>query len=172
MRRTSLWTAVLAAVLAAMVVAGFALAGDGKNAAPKDPRGHATTIALIDRETDDLVFTDLGAPGEGAGDLVVRRDDLFDAKGAKKVGTTFIRCTIQFGAPPVSQCDVVARLDGRGDIMLSGLVPFPVPGVPFALAVTGGTGEFRHARGQALAEVVEVLPQVTRRVTLELRGVR
>jgi hypothetical protein len=170
MRRRSFWTAVLAAVLTAMVVAGFALAGDGRNAAPKDPRGSAATIVLIDRETDDLVFTDLGDPGEGAGDTVVRRDDLFDAKSAKKVGNTFIRCTIQFGSPPVSQCDVVARLDGRGDIILSGLVS--LPDVPFTLAVTGGTGEFRHARGQALVKTADLGPPLTRHVTLELRGVR
>jgi hypothetical protein len=170
MRRRSFWTAVLAAVLTAMVVAGFALAGDGKNAAPKDPRGSAATIVVIDRETDDLVFTDLGDPGEGAGDTFIRRDDLFDAKGAKKVGDSFIRCVIQFGLPPFSQCDIVARLDGRGDITLSGLLP--VTGDPAALAVTGGTGEFRHARGQALVEVVDAGPPVTRRVTVELRGVR
>lgn len=170
MRRRSLWTAVLAAVLTAMVVAGFALAGDGRKAAPTDSRGSTATIVLIDRETDDLVFTDLGEPGEGAGDTVLRRDDLFDAKGVKKVGDTFARCTIQFGTPPVSQCDIVARLDGRGDITLSGLVALPE--VPFALAVTGGTGEFRHARGQALVKTVDPGPPLTRQVTLELRGVR
>lgn len=170
MRRRSFWTAVLAAVLTAMVVAGFALAGDGKNAAPKDPRGSAATIVVIDRETDDQVFTDLGAAGEGAGDTFTARDDLFDAKGGKKVGDAFIHCVLQFGTPPVSQCDVVARLDGRGDITLSGLVP--AAEVPFTLAVTGGTGEFRNARGQALVEVVDAGPPFTQRVTVELRGVR
>jgi hypothetical protein len=165
-----LWTAVLAAVLAAMVVAGFALAGGGKNVAPKDHRGGAVTIALVDRETDDLAFTDIRDPGEGPGDTVIRRDDLFDAEGAKKVGQTFIRCVIQFGVPPLSQCDVIARLDGRGDIVLSGLVS--LPDVPFTLAVTGGTGEFRHARGQALVDTLDLGPPLTRRVTLELRGVR
>jgi hypothetical protein len=76
---------------------------------------------------------------------------------------------LQFGTPPVSQCDVVARLAGRGDITLSGLVP---EDEPFVLAVTGGTGEFRHVRGQALGEVVDEGPPLTQRITLELRGVR
>jgi hypothetical protein len=168
MRRRSLLTAVLAAVLTAMAVAGFALASDAKDAAPKD-RG-TTTIVVIDRETDDQVFTDVGDAGEGPGDTFTARDDLLDAKGAVKVGDAFIHCVLQFGTPFVSQCDVVARLDGRGDIVSSGLVPAGLD--PFTLAVTGGTGEFRHVRGQLLVEVTDEGPPLTQRVTLELRGVR
>jgi hypothetical protein len=170
MRRWSLWTAVLAAVLTAMVVSGLALAGAGKDAAPKDGRGVAETIVLIDRETDDQAFTDVANDGPGPGDTFTARDDLLDAKGAAKIGDAFISCVIQFGTPFSSQCDVVARLDGRGDIVLSGLVP--EANDPFVLAVTGGTGEFRHVRGQALVELVDEGPPLTQRVRLELRGVR
>jgi hypothetical protein len=170
MRRWSLWTAVLAAVLTAMVVSGLALAGAGKDAAPKDSRGGATTIILLDRETDDQAFTDVANDGPGPGDTFTARDDLLDAKGAAKIGDAFISCVIQFGTPFVSQCNVVARLDGRGDIVLSGLVP--EANDPFVLAVTGGTSEFRHVRGQALVELVDEGPPLTQRVTLELRGVR
>ena len=53
---------------------------------------------------------------------------------------------------------------------LTGLVP--ADSDPFILAVTGGTGDFRHARGQARIEVVSEGPPFTQRVTLELRGVR
>jgi hypothetical protein len=170
MRRWSLWTAVLAAVLSAMVVSGLALAGGGKDAAPKDTWDGAETIVLVTRQTDDQVFTDVGEAGEGPGDTFTARDDLLDAKGAVKIGDGFINCVLQFGTPFVSQCDVVARLDGRGDIVLSGLVP--ATNDPFVIAVTGGTGEFRHVRGQALVEVVDEGPPLTQRVTLELRGVR
>ena len=170
MRRWSLWTAVLSAVLTAMVVAGLALAGGGKDAAPKDGRGGVETIVLIDRETDDQAFTDVANDGPSPGDTFTARDDLLDAKGAVKIGDAFINCVVQFGTPFVSQCDVVARLDGRGDIVLSGLVP--EANDPFVIAVTGGTGEFRHVRGQALVESADEGPPATQRVTLELRGVR
>ena len=170
MRRWSLWTAVAATILTAMVVAGLALAGAGKDAAPKDGRGGVETIVLIDRETDDQAFTDVANDGPGPGDTITARDDLLDAKGVAKVGDAFINCVLQFGTPPVAQCDIVARLDGRGDIVLSGLAP--ETGDPFVLAVTGGTGEFRHVRGQALVESADEGPPATQRVTLELRGVR
>jgi hypothetical protein len=168
MSRRSLWAAVAAAVLTATIVAGFAFAGAGKHQASKD-RG-TTTLVLIDKETDDGTFLDLGETGESPGDTFTARDDLFDAKGAKKVGEAFVHCVLQFGEPPKSQCDVVARLDGRGDVTLSGLVP--VANDPFDIAVTGGTGEFRFARGQAHLEVIDEGPPFTQRVTVELRGVR
>lgn len=171
MRRWSLWTAAVAAVLTAMVVSGLALAGGGKDAAPKD--GGTTTIVLIDRPTEDQVFTDVGNDGEGPGDTFTARDDLLDAKGAAKLGDAFINCVVQFGSAPFdAQCEIVARLDGRGDIALSGLIPPSGDFDPFLLAVTGGTGEFRHVRGQALVEADDEGPPPTQRVTLKLRGVR
>jgi hypothetical protein len=169
MTRRSVWAAVAAAVLTATIVAGFALAGAGKHQASKD-RG-TTTLVLINKETDDFAFNDVGEPGEGPGDSFIHRNDLFDAKGSKKVGDAFLHCVLQFGEPLRSQCDVVARLDGRGDVVLSGLAPAAGPD-PFDLAVTGGTGGFRFARGQAHLEVIDEGPPLTQRVTVELRGVR
>jgi hypothetical protein len=48
----------------------------------------------------------------------------------------------------------------------------PAANDPFDLAVTGGTGEFRFARGQAHIEVVDEGPPFRQRVTVQLRGVR
>lgn len=165
-----MWTEVLAAVLTAMVVSGLALAAGIKDAAPRDARGVAQPIVLIDRETDDFSFTDIGNEARAGETPPYGAMTCSTPRAPRSWATRSSRARSSFDTPPVAQCDVVARLDGRGDIVLSGARPQSAD--PFLLAVTGGTGEFRHVRGQALVELAAEGPPITRRVTLELRGVR
>ena len=61
------------------------------------------------------------------------------------MGSLSVQCTLTFGATEASECLGTAILFDRGKITLAGNVPnYP----RFAVAITGGTLEFRGARGQ------------------------
>lgn len=86
---------------------------------------------------------DLGAPGPSIGDMLVGRTDLL--QGGRKVG--FARFTCVFNAGAGVMCTNHNTLLGRGQIV-SQQSGDPTAGPVVVEAITGGTGEFRNARGQ------------------------
>ncbi len=86
-------------------------------------------------------YTDLGAPGPSAADVIVFHDQLF--QGAKAVGDEIGSCVL-VDATGLSNCTGVMQLENRGTITFS-FVNAPPPHK--VLAVTGGSGQFRTARG-------------------------
>ena len=75
--------------------------------------------------------------------LTVTDDYLRDGK---KVGITQIGCFLT-GPGPLALCQAAATLPG-GQITSQGSVSIPpAVGVPFTVAITGGTGRYRGARG-------------------------
>ena len=86
-------------------------------------------------------YTDLGAPGPSAADVIVFHDQLL--KGAKTVGDEIGSCVL-VDATGLSNCSGVVQLENRGTITFS-FVNAPPPHK--VLAVTGGSGQFRTARG-------------------------
>ena len=100
--------------------------------APKD----ATRLVVIGREVD-FTIVDTAPQGDSPGDQILFTDDLFDPAG-RRVGRDEARCTIMFRGDVL--CDATFALAGRGQLTIEGI------GLTFA--VTGGTGEFRKARGQ------------------------
>ena len=100
-----------------------------------------------------ITFLDFNRNGRGdRGDEAVAVAPLRDDRTGKRVGRAFVECTVMSRLldPPVGRgvwvCSYVLRL-ARGQITLQGRDPAG-PG-SYALAVTGGTGRFRDARGQA-----------------------
>ena len=104
----------------------------------------AQTIHLIDRETEDGAFVDVGPRGESVGDQFLFRNNEFDPRSGRRVGEVFATGTIHLRAV-VFEASLV--LFGRGKITLAGSI-YNNP--TFTLAVTGGTGEFQNVRGQAV----------------------
>jgi hypothetical protein len=103
-----------------------------ETATPKD----ATRLVVIGREADFTII-DAAPEGDSPGDQILFTDNLFDQAG-HRVGRDEARCTIMFRGDVL--CDATFVIAGRGQLTIEG--------VALSLAVTGGTGEFKKARGQ------------------------
>jgi allene oxide cyclase len=106
-------------------------------------------ITVIEHATTDAT-TDTGAPGDTAGDLLTFANDVFDANDANKVGTDQGSCIRV--VPGVSyECAYTTLLPG-GQIVVEG--PF-YDAKDSTLAITGGTGRYRNARGWQELHAIE-----------------
>ena len=119
--------ALLSAALACVLAAGPALADE--------------TITLVERAASDTV-TDLGDKGDSAGDILTFANEVFDADDREKVGSDQGYC-IRTVAGTSYECNWTTLLPD-GQITVQG--PFFDAG-DSTLAITGGTGRYRHARG-------------------------
>jgi hypothetical protein len=138
-------TKVLIAAFVALGVLVFGAAG-----ASADGKGRQTLRVV--GTTTQAEFLDLGAPGPSLGDEFVFSETL--SRRGRDVGTAGGVCTATEVTPPydVTTYHCVATLDlARGQITLQGLVEFQSTGVmePFTVAITGGTGAFFGAGGEA-----------------------
>src|SRR4051794_19944405 len=111
-------------------------------AAPPDRRGdRGRAITVIEHATTDAT-TDTGAPGDTAGDILTFANDVFDAADARKVGTDQGYC-IRIVPASSYECTWTTFLAG-GQLVVAG--PF-FDTRDSTLAITGGTGRYRNARG-------------------------
>ena len=106
--------------------------------------GQGRTITVIEHATTDIT-TDTGAKGDSVGDILTFANEVFDAADATKVGTDNGYClrTVT-GAGAAYECNWTTFLDG-GQITVEG--PF-FDAKDSTLAITGGTGRYRNARGE------------------------
>ena len=102
---------------------------------------NVTRLAVIEHATTDTVV-DLTTNGDSTGDLLTFHNELFDDGNEIVVGTDQGECVrIEVGVS--WECRWINFLE-RGSISVEG--PFFDDG-PSALAITGGTGAYRGARG-------------------------
>lgn len=120
--------AALGVVLAATALA----AGTGAN---------GSTIRVVERATTDAV-TETGKKGDSPGDLLTFANKVYDSANAKAVGDDDGWC-IRTVAGKSWECAWTTTLAG-GQIMVAG--PFLDAG-PSKLAIVGGTGSYKNARG-------------------------
>ena len=108
---------------------------------------HATRLVLILRPVDarDFAAPPVGGP-EGLGDTTLATFDAF-TPGGRRVGHTQARFTMMFRDEIFAEVSVL--LNGRGQILFEGIAGLTDPQPN--LAVVGGTGEFRNARGEVLS---------------------
>jgi hypothetical protein len=160
----------MATVAASAALAGGVAFATGQGSGPPVKKGsHHERFTLIG-VVNDRVAVNAGDSAVGPGDYSVFRYDLFaEGKKQTKVGDAFAICFSQF-PPAAFQCDIVAKLDGRGQIMLTGVTGAEIS-EDFTFAVTGGTDDFRNARGEVSLELVSAEPFV-QRATYDLIGVR
>jgi Allene oxide cyclase barrel like domain len=126
-----------ALAVAALAVAGSAQAHDGR------------TIKLVEAHPDlQPTFVDTGKPGPSVGDVVVARDGVSRESGASAGTFTQVCTLVELGSNPLTstyECSGSIVLKG-GTITMQG--PF-VPAQPEGTAaITGGTGDYRGARGE------------------------
>ena len=130
---TLLSLAALAA-LTAVVAAWASPAHHGRGSSGK-------TITVIEHATTDAT-TDTGAAGDSAGDVLTFANAVFDASDTRKVGSDQGYC-IRVAPGTSYECNWTTFL--RSDqITVEG--PF-YDAKPSKLAITGGTGRYRRARG-------------------------
>jgi hypothetical protein len=137
MKRFASITALTAVALAVALSVGAWGKGQGKG--QTKARGH--TVTVIEHATTDAT-TDTGVAGDSAGDVLTFANDVFDAADANKVGTDNGYC-IRTVAGTAYECNWTVFLP-RGQITVEG--PF-YDAKDSTLAITGGTGRYRHVRG-------------------------
>jgi allene oxide cyclase len=140
MRRLLLAVAALAA---AAGTAFAAAAAAGPSPAVREP----VRIHVIEHAVSDTV-TDLGATGDSAGDLLTFANPIFDGRNEERAGRDQGDCIrIVAGGPRGSwECRWITFLQG-GALTVEGAF---FDNRTSLLAVTGGTGKYRNARGQML----------------------
>ena len=129
--------------LAAIVVLVVAVSASGKqpHRSTRKDGHHGKAITVIEHATSDTT-TDTGATGDSVGDVLTFANDVFDPTNAKKVGTDQGYC-LRVVAGTSYECTWTTFLPG-GQIVVSG--PF-YDAKDSTLAITGGTGRYRDARG-------------------------
>jgi hypothetical protein len=141
-------TALAVAVLAVLLIGAPAASADGKG---KGKGKDQKTLRLV-AEENQFEFIDAGVSGPSLGDYFVFNEILF--KRGREVGTSGGVCTAVEGTAPYDvvtfQCVVTLDLR-KGQITLQGLIELQGEDDmgPFTLAITGGTGAYRGAGGEA-----------------------
>ena len=128
------------AAVSAIAVVMFAVTAWGKpSGKPKHNAGKKITV--IEHATTDTE-TDTGAPGPSVGDLLTFANDVFDKTDTNKVGTDQGYC-VRVVLGTSYECNFTTML-AKGNIVVEG--PF-YDAQDSVLAITGGTGRYRNARG-------------------------
>jgi hypothetical protein len=121
-----------------------------------DPSSYRVqTIHLVAKETQDVLLV-LAAPGHGpVGNQFLSTDDLY--RQGRKVGHDAVVCQFMADLGQAGgrfQCLATLSLP-EGQLTTQGLIQLTeAGGQPVTLAITGGTGAYRTAHGQA--RVVQV----------------
>lgn len=124
----------------ALVVVGTALTiSFAGNRAVTQP----TTLHVIEHALTDKVI-DTGKAGDTSGDLLTFNNPVFDATNRHKVGHDQGDCIRISPKQGTWECRWLTFIAGRGAIMVEGAF---FDGRDNTLAITGGTMEFRNARG-------------------------
>jgi opacity protein-like surface antigen len=119
----------------------------------------AKRLVLIVREVD---FQDIDVPPvgqENPGDSTLVTEDAF-SPGGRLIGYDQVRFTLMFRQEVFVEATFV--LTGRGQIVVEGILGSTEQRP--ALAVVGGTGEFRNARGQMFVLPGRPAPEETKLV--------
>jgi hypothetical protein len=105
--------------------------------------------------SQSLVELDLGATGESVGDQIVFSDDVY-YKGKRLVGSLDGSCTTtRVTTTAFHQHCLVTMTLKRGQITAQGTILFDEDfDDEFTLAITGGTGKYDEAAGEAHVEFV------------------
>ena len=155
--------------------AAFALllGAAGVSLATQGPANNASPLVLnlLSRATAINDFVDTGPVGPSPGDLYVYSDRLFLASApGVQVGTTDGRCALIDPVTSKADCSFTSVLTGAGglaagDVMGAGSLSL-VPGTTSSVAVVGGTGPYRVARGEAIVDLGP--PEGPHKVTVKL----
>jgi hypothetical protein len=139
-------------LIVGLSVLALALGAVAVGANPFATAANPERIDLISRATAINNFVDVGPAGPSPGDIYVFVDDVFLASAPnQRVGQALGRCTVIDPASARLGCATTTSLPD-GDITTDGTL-INVPGTTSTGAITGGTGRFRNARGEAVLDL-------------------
>jgi hypothetical protein len=145
--------------------AGVAAAASAATASAAPVASRQTVISFTQHETSDHNFNLGSGHGIAVGLIQLAADN--DYQGSRQIGHDGGSCTMTrlSGGTADELCNVTFALT-RGQIDAAGLVT-STPSGPgtFTIAITGGTGAYAGARGQAT-----VVPARSPKITLRLGG--
>lgn len=124
------WTLGLAIAAATLATGAPALAAGAE-------------VTFVERATTDAISVHGGAAADNVGDILTFANEVFDAANAVKVGSDQGYC-VRLVVGKAFECHWTLSL-AKGQIMVDG--PFLDAG-DSTLAITGGTGAYRGARGE------------------------
>jgi allene oxide cyclase len=136
--KRNLVVGLLVGAAAIVALGSVAVAGGHKG---KDNDRRATKVTVVERATTDTVI-DNAPVGDSIGDTLAFGNQLFDKTNTKQVGTNQGSC-VRTAVGVSWECSWTNSLKG-GQIVVQG--PFLDAG-DSVLAITGGTGKYRDARG-------------------------
>ena len=156
--------AVVALMTSGVTATTFAFAepseGGGRRGRPRE------VIRLVER-VHEVALDDGGAPGPSLGDRLIFSADIFDQQG-QLVGRDGADCVVvrhEPTAPPgeqqVVECIVSVELPD-GQLTFQGLAQ----GLDNTFALTGGTGAYRNAHGEAVVHDRVFLQEAEVTITL------
>ena len=136
---------LVALLVMALVIAATALA----SATGRDSDGRKVEVINLDTRSNQGADLDLGDEGLSVGDRFAFSEKAFrDGRYAGKLGGECV-IVIADKDDESATTDCVVTLALRdGQITTQGLVEFAEETEPFTIAVTGGTGDYRTARGE------------------------
>ncbi len=108
-------------------------------AKPKNLQVTTTATAIND-------FVDIGPSGPSPGDIYVFVEDVFDTADTR-IGSADGRCNLIDPARARFECAIVTNVSG-GSITTEGIL-VNQPGATSTGAITGGTGSYAGAKGEA-----------------------
>jgi hypothetical protein len=151
MRRPAAFTAIGATLVAGTLFAATAAGGSS----------NASTIRVFQHDTSQANL-DLGATGESAGDQFLFAGDAFKRKGGTQIGRAAGTCTtMSTGAAGEVLCVVSFSLRD-GQIATQGLFVAAdlFGGKTLTYPISGGTGRYRHARGEVSVQIPQDVPDL------------
>ncbi len=125
------------ALLAASVILVLVV---GASAGPGGPKG-GKTISVVEHATTDAVTN--GTAADDVGNILTFANPVFNSADTKQVGTSQGSC-VRITVGESWECSWTTFLK-KGQITVQG--PFSDAG-DSVLAITGGTGKYRNARGE------------------------
>ena len=125
--------AILAASVVLVLVIGASAGPDGHNG--------GKTIRVVEHATNDAVTN--GTTGDDVGNILTFANEVFNKSDTEQVGTSQGSC-VRIVVGESWECSWTTFLP-KGQITVQG--PFSDTG-DSVLAITGGTGKYRNARGE------------------------
>jgi hypothetical protein len=129
------------------------LSASARSRPPASAGSRAVTIDVIAKTTSFRVL-----PSDG----FIATGNLFNKRTGKQVGSDVFYClevepVTSAGSQTAGECPGTAKFTGKGTLSVLGsfLVP-PRPGQSWTVAVTGGTGRYRNARGTL--KIIQISP--------------